>query len=230
MERLKTRAVLFDFDFTLADSAAGAIECVSHALRRMDLPPAPPSRIRESIGMSLPDGFEFLTGLRDPGLTEGFSKAFIERADQVMADLTSLYEGVPSVLARLKSAGLALGIVSTKFRYRIAGILAREGLGEIFQVIVGGEDTTRHKPDPQGLLLALEQLGCDAVETVYVGDHPIDADAASRAGIPFVASLTGTSSRESFGATEPLGFVEELSELPALLGRGSTRHGNGEET
>jgi phosphoglycolate phosphatase len=212
------RAVIFDFDFTLADSSAGAVECVNHALRHMGLPPVPPSRVRESIGLSMTDGLQLMTGIRDPDATAAFSKFFVERADQVMAELTVLYDCVPDVIGKLKSEGLALGIVSTKFRYRIEGILARDGLAENFDAIVGGEDADRHKPDPMGLLLAFDRLQQRTGDGVYVGDHPVDALAASRAGVPFVASLTGTSDRGSFAAAEPLGIIDELSELPGLLG------------
>src|SRR5712692_8695485 len=59
------RAVMFDFDLTLADSTAGAIDCINHALQCLGLPNAPDRRILESIGLSLPDTFAYITGKTD---------------------------------------------------------------------------------------------------------------------------------------------------------------------
>src|SRR5215471_5509944 len=98
------RAVMFDFDLTLADSTAGAIDCINHALQCLGLPGAPERRILESIGLSLPDTF---------------ARHFIARADEVMVDRTILYECVPAVVRSLQAAGVVQAIVSSKFRHRI---------------------------------------------------------------------------------------------------------------
>ena len=233
------RAVIFDFDLTLADSTAGAIDCINHALGCLGLPRAPERRILESIGLSLPDTFAYVTGKTDPPMVDAFSRHFVARADLVMADLTVLYESVPSVVRALQAAGLAQRIVSSKFRYRIERIVAREQLGDCFRVIVGGEDTPYHKPHPGGLLQAMSRLGCQPDEVVYIGDHPVDAQAARAAGIAFVAVLTGMSGRERFletesssnnrrrrsvvARTEPFAIIADVAELPELLGVGDRR-------
>ena len=69
-----------------------------------------------------------------------------------MVDATRVYPGVPGVLQALQACQLRLGILSTKFRYRIEAVLQREGLRDAFELIVGGEDVTQLKPDPEGLL------------------------------------------------------------------------------
>jgi phosphoglycolate phosphatase len=212
------RAVIFDFDFTLADSSAGVIDSVNYALHRLGLPGAPDRRIRESIGLSMPDTLAYVAGVADPDIVRRFSAYFIERADRVMAGLTRLYPYVPGVVRKLKSAGLALGIASSKLRYRIEDILAREHLSDYFDAIVGAEDAPHHKPHPDGLLIALDRLGCRPQEALYVGDHPVDAQAAKGAGVPFVAVLTGTSGREKFAGSRPFAIIDDLSQLPGLLG------------
>ena len=212
------RAVVFDFDLTLADSSAGIIDCVNHALGCLELPPASERRIVESIGLSLADTFAYVSGQIDDGMARAFTDHFIARADQVMAGLTVLYACVPSVVRTLQAAGLAQGIVSGKFRYRIEGVMARERLEDCFGVIVGAEDTPHHKPDPSGLALAVERLGCRPEEVVYVGDHPVDAQAARGAGVGFVAVLTGASERRHFAETPSLAILEDLSGLPSALG------------
>ena len=210
--------MIFDFDFTLADSSEGAIECIGHALGTLGLRAAA-TEIRRTIGLSLHASLEQLVGRLPPEDVQQFSQAFIDRADQVMAPLTRVYDFVPAVVAELRRQDCALGIVSTKFRYRIETILAREGLAEFFQMIVGGEDVTEHKPHPAGLELALERMGAPAPSAIYVGDHPVDGQAALAAKLRFVATLTGVSGPEAFSEFEPLAIVSDVSELPAVLSR-----------
>jgi len=211
------KAVIFDFDFTLADSTAGAVDCINFALARLGLPRAEAETIRATIGLSLPATLERLTGVGDEESAEAFRKAFVERADEVMVGLIDLYSTVPPVLAELRAAGIPLGIVSTKYRRRIETVLEREGILGSFSVIVGGEDVPRHKPDPTGLLQAFERLGVEPRSAVYVGDHPVDAETAGGAGTAFVAVLSGTSVAGDFDGRRPLGVIDTLAALPLLV-------------
>jgi phosphoglycolate phosphatase len=208
--------VIFDFDYTLADSSRGVLECVNHALRNMGLPTARPEDIKKTIGMSLSNTLATLAGRGNEERSEEFSRLFIERADEVMADMTVVLDDVPRVIGQLKDKGFCLGIVSTKFRYRIETILGRAGLLEPFDVIVGGEDVSRHKPDPEGLLMATERLG--SLESIlYVGDSLSDAEAAKRAGLPFVAVLSGVTPRGAFEGYPIHRILNKLSELIDFL-------------
>jgi phosphoglycolate phosphatase len=213
------RAVIFDFDLTLADSRAGVTDSVNHALRGLGLPEADPEAIHRTIGLPLPRAFEQLAGAADPR-TDEFCKRFAERADQVMVEGTRLFPEVPDVLAWLRSKGVRTAVVSTKFRYRIEAILGRDRLRHQFDVIVGGEDVARHKPDPEGLVAALAKLGETREHALYVGDHPVDAQAAAAAELRFVAVLSGSSRREDFAALPVESFIGSLRELLACADGG----------
>jgi phosphoglycolate phosphatase len=141
----------------------------------------------------------------------------LHHAEDVMVDSTKVYNEVPQALRALREAGLTLAIVSTKRRVIIEAILEREGLRCEFAAIVGGEDVTRHKPDPSGLIMALRAMGSDAPQTVYVGDSTVDAETAERAGTRFVATLTGTTTKEMFSAFAVEAFIEHIGELPCVL-------------
>jgi len=210
-------AVIFDFDYTLADSSSGEVECVNYALRTMNLPLAANADIHANIGVSLPETYRRLT--RDSGKTgaDEFVRLFIERADAVMLDYIVLFESVRPAVKQLIENGLTLGIVSTKYRRRIAAFLQREDLTPAFKVVVGGEDVTAHKPDPIGLLMALEKLGHSSTQTVYVGDSVVDAETAKRANVAFVAVLSGVTPKESFRDYAPLAVIDNLQMLPSLL-------------
>ncbi len=211
------QALIFDFDYTLADSSAGALECINFALGRMGLPLVPAARAHATIGLSLTETFCALVGEEHRERSAEFAPFFVERADQVMADLTQVFATVAPMVEALAQRGLALGIVSTKFRYRIEGILRREGLEEAFAVIVGGEDVTAHKPDPSGLLAALGKLQCAPERALYVGDSVVDTETARRAGVPFVAVLSGVTPAEDFSDSAALAVLDDVSFLPELL-------------
>jgi phosphoglycolate phosphatase len=202
-------ALIFDFDYTLADSSQGVIECIRYALEELDLPPVSDQQACQTVGLSLPDTLYQLTGQR--AQSSAFARLFIERAEEVMSDRTILFEVVPATIGWLKTQGIALGIVSTKYRRRIETILRRDGLLDPFSVIIGGEDVSRHKPDPESLLKAIDALGTDSV--LYVGDSVIDAQTAQRAGVPFVAVLSGTTREGAFAPYNPQCVLADLSEL-----------------
>jgi len=220
------QTVIFDFDYTLADSSKGVIECINFAFDELGLPTVSAEMACQTIGLSLSDTFLKLAGQqhiakpvleRSEGCDE-FVRLFIKRADEVVADLTVLFDSVPRTVELLKRHGVTLGIVSTKFRYRIETILRRENLLYPFEVIVGGEDVSEHKPDPEGLLTATERLGSVPSNCLYVGDSVTDAETAKRAAVPFVAVLSGVTPKDAFRNYDFYGILESLSEIPGLIG------------
>lgn len=214
----KYDAVILDFDYTLADSSEGVIDSVNFALQALNLPTVAAERIRQTIGLSLLETFLTLVGQEHRDRFKKFSSLFVQRADQVMVEKTVLYESVSNTLKVLKRHGMSLGIVSTKFRYRIEAILQREKLLDLFDVIIGGEDIADHKPDPKGLLTAIERLGSSPARCLYVGDSMTDAETAKRASVPFVAVLSGVTTREDFKGCAVYRIIESLSELLVLIG------------
>jgi len=210
----QTEGILFDFDYTLVDSSRGVIECIRYALDQLGFSPVSDERACQTIGLSLIDTFHALTGERDGG--PDFARLFVARAEQAMNDGTVLYPTVPGTIAALQQCGLALGIVSNKYRRRIQDLLHREGLLDAFAVIVGETDVSHHKPHPEGLLVAMTALGIQ--HALYVGDSLTDAQTARNAGLPFVATLTGTTPREAFADLPVAHFIQDLSELPPIVG------------
>lgn len=211
------QAVIFDFDYTLADSSRGVVECINYALENLGLPAGSTEQACRTIGLSLPTTFLTLTGQEHRALSDEFVRLFIGRADQVMADRTFLFESVPQTISTLQKTGLKLGIVSTKYRYRIETILKREGLSDSFDIIIGGEDVAQHKPDPTGLQMALDRLGYSSAEALYIGDSLTDVQTAQRANVCFIAVLSGATPRDAFNGYPVYKFLEDVSKLPDLL-------------
>ncbi len=210
--------IIFDFDYTLADSSRGVIESMNFAFERMDLPAAPPEDICKTIGLTLPEAFRKLAGDERPEKADEFFRLFVERADEVMVDLTLLFPDVPDTVQELKRRDIALGIVSTKYRYRIEAILRRENLLDSFSVIVGGSDVSEQKPSPEGLLKAVNGLNGACSRALYVGDSLVDAETARRARVPFVAVLSGTTEKNDFRDYKVYKTIHVLRDLLEIIG------------
>lgn len=208
--------IIFDFDYTLADSSRGVLSCNNYALSRLGFPETTYEASCQTIGLSLWETYAALTG--EPAEEgEHFIHLFIEQAEKVMADMTYLFEYTPATIRMLKGQGFRLGIVSTKFRYRIETILKREELLEPFDVIVGGEDVAAHKPDPESLLLAMNKIGATPENVVYVGDSIVDAKTAENVGIPFIAVLSGVTPLSAFDGYPRMQILKSLRDLPVLI-------------
>lgn len=180
--------ILFDFDFTLGDLSTGILECFRYALESCGCPVPDEQTILSTVGMGLRDCF---TVLAPEGCFETLRERFVERGDEVMVAWAVVYEEVPEVVGALRSRGYKTGIVTSKFRRRIEAILAREGLSHLFDVVVGSEDVRKHKPNPDGIQMAIEKLGATPEDTTYVGDALVDLKTAQSAGVRFIGVATG---------------------------------------
>ena len=192
------RAVLFDFDFTLADSSEGVVASMNHALGRLGLPPAPADAIRRTIGLDLPTALGILAGEEWRSREDEFFEHFVGKADEVMLNSTAFLPGAARVLRALHGGGYRVGVVTTKYRHRVEDVLERDGLRGVVEVVVGIDDVPRPKPAPDGLVRAAGALGIPVGDCVFVGDSEVDAMAARGAGMGFVAVLSGTTEREVF--------------------------------
>jgi phosphoglycolate phosphatase len=209
-------AVIFDFDLTLADSRPGFIASHRYAAERLGVPAPTPEAIARAIGTPL----ERIVPVMFPAMDEAWVVEYIRtyrvKADEVMAGLTEVLPGARETLAVLHEAGLRLALVSQKLRHLIEEVLDREGMK--FEVVLGGQDVPDFKPHPGGLLLAMERLGVEADDAIYVGDTTIDAEAAANAGLRFVGVLTGVTTRQEFEPYASLTLLESVQQLPELLG------------
>lgn len=207
------KAVIFDFDYTLGDSTNGIVLSINHALEKLNLKTQDTKTIQKTIGLSLKDTLFELSGIQDDEAVRKFTEYFKEKADEVMVDNTRFYEGTLEILEKLGNDGRLLGIVTTKYHYRIEQILAKNNAINVIDVIVGGDDVKNEKPDPEGLLAAIDKLNVSKDQVLYVGDSIVDAKTAQSAGVDFVAVLTGTTKREEFLNYAHVAVEESVREL-----------------
>ncbi len=192
----KYNAFVFDFDLTLADSTKGVFICYKKCLEHFGYFIPSDDDIFKTIGNTIENSLAILIGEMPENVQE-MRKYYVSLADEYMVNLTEFYPNVIAVLQVLKQADKKIGIVSTKYRYRIMSSFEREGSFPVDE-IVGGEDVSVFKPNPTGLLLMLDRLKVSKDEALYVGDSYIDAETARNAGVDFAGVLTGSTSKETF--------------------------------
>ncbi len=206
--------VLFDLDGTVIDSGAIILASMRHATK-------------EVLGVEPPDE-ELMATVGGPGLEAQMHALAPDRVEELVTvyrahneplhDSLVCCPGMDDVLVRLKDEGRRLGIVTAKRRETVELAFATVPLGHLFETVVGGDETTRHKPDPDPLLLALERLGARPDETAYVGDAPFDVRAAQAAGIHAVAvTWGGIHPRERLEREHPDAVVDTAEELLDVL-------------
>ena len=204
---------LFDFDYTLADSSKGIVICFRNVLERHRHTGISDEQIKRTIGKTLVDSFSILTGIGDEAILEEYRKEYVKEADRFMTANTRLFPETVSVLQALKEKGANIGIISTKYRYRIME-LAKDNIPEgIIDLIVGGDDVKTATPSPEGVFLALENLGTDKDTTLYIGDSIVDAETAQAAGMDFAGVLHGATTAEELEAYPHVAIMKDLTEL-----------------
>jgi pyrophosphatase PpaX len=206
--------VLFDLDGTVIDSGAIILASMRYAAR-------------EVLGVEVPDE-QLMAAVGGPGLEAQMQALSPDRADELVTVYRAHNEplhdelvccaGMDEVLVQLKDEGRRLGIVTAKRRQTVELAFARIPIEHLFETVVGGDETKKHKPDPEPLLLALERLGAAPDDAVYVGDAPFDVKAAKAAGLYSVGvSWGGIHGRERLEAEEPDALVDTTEELLGVL-------------
>lgn len=212
------KAVCFDFDYTLGDSTESIVAGFTYGLTELGWPAPGREEVRATIGYLLEDAYAMLTGDRDPARQARFRALFSEVAVERQRKETTLFPGAPELLRGLKARGIKAGIVSTKRGDTIQIIMDNHGLGDTIELVIGSADVTRHKPDPEGLLAAMDRLGVRPEETLFCGDTVLDAGAAKNAGTHFAAVLNGTTPGSDFAGFPCDHIAPDLWDLAKWLG------------
>lgn len=155
---MKYTTYLFDFDYTLADSSRGIVICFRNVLQRHGYKDITDTAIKRTIGKTLEDSFSILTGITDMEQLIALKEEYSEEENQHMNRNTRLFTDTLPTLHKLRRQGARIGIISTKNRFRIEEFMKMHLPQGWFDIIIGMEDVSRAKPDPEGLLLAIEKL------------------------------------------------------------------------
>ena len=216
------KAVLFDLDGTLIDTAADFVRIIQQMCRDEQRPVVEAEIIRAQVS----EGARAMVQLVYPEMdvTDPVFLAHRQRflntyGDNIVVD-TNLFEGMYPLLEELEAHQIPWGIVTNKPRGLSELLLAALNLTERCAVLVCPEDVSKTKPDPEPMYLAAKQLNLEARDIIYVGDHPRDIDAGRNAEMYTILAAYGylpVESRDDLLAWQADAIIQTVPELHQLL-------------
>ncbi len=216
------KAVLFDLDGTLIDTAADFIRIIQQMCRDARRPVVEADLIRTQVS----EGARAMVKLVYPELDVtnpiflAHRQNFLDfYGNNIVVD-TDLFEGMYPLLEALEAQQIPWGIVTNKPRGLSESLLEKLNLTERCAVLVCPEDVSKTKPDPEPMYLAAKQLNIPANEIIYVGDHPRDIDAGRNADMYTILAAYGylpIEHRDDLNAWQADSIVNTVTELHELL-------------
>jgi pyrophosphatase PpaX len=212
---MRYRVILFDLDGTLIDSGPIIIASMRHASVTVLGREPDEELVRAAIG--------------GPGLASQMRDLDPDRVDELidvyrahnepLHKTLEAFDGILELLAELRRRGHRVGIVTAKRGATVQLAFERLPLlRELTEVLVGHEDTERHKPDPDPVLEALRRLGERPADAVYIGDSPFDIRAGKAAGAGSIAvGWGGIHPDARLLAEEPDALVHRPEEILSLV-------------
>lgn len=204
------QTIIFDFDMTLVNSINAITIGLNKMARHFGLPPVHESDTRRVMSSEAKNFWRNLWGYHDEAWNDFFLN---EVADQEKFYL-EIAPGAVDLLAALKNEGRHIGLATNRSDAWQA--LSSIGLSVYFDEAVGSGEVAQGKPAPDMLLLIMDKLKADPSTTLYIGDAPVDMEAARRGGIRGVGILAGGSSKEELlkaGAWQVRPTIKDLGRL-----------------
>lgn len=210
------KLLIFDWDGTLMDSAGHIIAAVRAAAEDIGVCAPAEDDVRHVIGLGLREAVSVaVPELDDEGYAR-FVEAYRKRFWQASLHGQALFPGAREVLLELKAAGYLLAVATGKGKSGLRRVLDEEKLHQVFDVTRCAEETIS-KPDPRMLREILDELGVDASDGLMIGDTTYDLEMAARISMDRLAVSYGAHSRKLLRDHEPLGFLDDIRDLPDWL-------------
>ncbi len=214
---MNTGLIIFDFDGTLCDTRKTIVRTLRMTMEKLCLPVADEDVCAATIGLPLSESFRSIF----PSLTA-------EQAEECAAVYRDIFEknkkllvptvfpGVAETLAELKRRGFTLSIASSRSNRSLMDFVETFGFDNVVSLVLGADNVTKAKPDPEPVLLTLRELGFGAGETLVVGDMPFDILMGRRAGAKTCGVTYGNASREELVDSGADYIIDGFSSLLAL--------------
>ena len=187
----KNSAILFDLDGTLLNSGLTFHKIVNQLKKEINQEEVPFEKVRKysSRGASLILKNSFPEA--DEAQLEDLKKSFLERYFEFMLDDICLYDGVIELIDFLANESIPWGIVTNKSEKYTRPIIEKLKWHELTNAVICPENVTKAKPDPEGIITALNLLNASNSESYYVGDHKRDIETRKNANVKTVACTYG---------------------------------------
>ena len=211
MTHLRYQAVLFDLDGTLVDSYAALADAVNYARDAHGLPALDEAHLKALVG----DGLEKLLqrAFETMDVPPTVREIFESRYDAICCEQSRVLEDVETTLAALSSLGIRMAVCTNKPTCFSKKILDFLNLSTHFRAVIGPDLAGARKPDPQHVLRTLESTDCGPGDALFVGDMPVDIEAAHNSGIAVAVLPTGSSTYDQLRDARPDHMLGRFSDL-----------------
>ena len=212
------RAVIFDLDGTLVDTAPDLMRATNHVLESLDRRPISKEEVRSFVGHGaralLTRGLAATGGLPEGYDVEPDYIRFVDYYSQNIAEGSAPFPGLIRLLDRLKAEGFGLGVCTNKLEGLSVQLLDALKLSHYFGAVVGPDTLGIAKPDPRPFREAVSRLGLIAPRALMVGDSETDILTARNAGVPVIAVPFGYTPKpvQDFGPDRMINHFDEAYE------------------
>ena len=212
---MRYRTLLFDLDGTLIDSIRLILDSYHHTMAAHGLP----ARSDQDwlAGLGTPLTVQLQEWAHDPERMELLIETYRDYNIRNHDSMVTAYPGVVEMVRAIRRAGHRTGIVTSKNQTGAVRGLRRIGLEDAIDVIVGADDVTNPKPHAEPILMALDRLGEEAGQTIYIGDSVHDMESGRAAGVATGAVLWGPFDRSHLEHTQPTHWLDQPDDVLRLL-------------
>jgi pyrophosphatase PpaX len=208
-DRVELKAILFDLDGTLINSVDHIVDCWQHTVRTCLGREMTRDEILPTLGRTLYDAFEEIA----PGRSEELYQVYRAHQRETHDTMVTLVAGTNETLSALKQTGLLLGVVTAKRLQTAMEGLNLFDLAPYFDTVVTLEDSSKHKPSPDPLLVAAQRLSIRPEEAIYVGDARVDIEAGHAAGMKTAWVTWGAGTLGNLNGIEPDYTFDSMAEV-----------------
>ncbi len=210
---MKIKAVVLDFDGTVADTRQSIIATVKQTLNKLQLPIPDDSDIQTVIGLPLRDTFVKAAKISDEALISQAITLYRELYNDICPTTVKLFPHVAETLKTLHDNGIILSIASNKGKQSLAQLLELLKISQYITCVLGEQDVLNKKPAPDMVLQILEQINIKAEDTLVVGDTQYDILMGQNAGCPTCGVSYGNHTREMLQEQGANYLIDDFSQL-----------------
>lgn len=219
----RVKAFIFDLDDTLVLSTVDFPKFKRLVIEEIGKSGDDPSEysIDETIVTIIA---RFEERMRAKGVPENTLRTMLEKMDRIMDEVemervneTLPIRGAPELLKYLREKGVRVGVLTRGCESYARAALSKTSMMNLVDSLECRNSETRPKPDPEAYLRLVDRMGVDKQDTIFVGDHPIDAHCARNAGVAFIGVLTGDVPEDELRGAGTIGVFKDAAELLTWL-------------
>ncbi len=212
------KVIAFDLDGTLINAYPAVEESINFLMKTFGLPIVDGDVIKRTVGLGDRNLVEAFVG---PSRIEQAMPIYREYHAKALLRGSSFLPGALETLEELKAQGYRMAIASNRPKRFSMIVMEHLGMTHFFERILCGDELERGKPYPDILFHLIREMKVSNEEFLYVGDMDVDVQTGKSAGVPMVAVLTGSCSREELLSNGARMILDSVSELPVFLAQDS---------